>query len=176
MAKEKKKQETKTSHVDGAMPEQAAQGVFRLKNQYISDLSFECPQSPSFLGEYKNNINLDVGVQTNRIGGENSSDYEISLVIRGRNETDDKKVVYLLEMKFSGLFTLENIPDNDRDMLLGIDAPALLYPYARQIFMSTITASGFQPPLLEPINFGALYMQALQNKQQEAAAAQTSAS
>jgi len=150
---------------ESAQAQQSPQGVFRLKGQYISDLSFECPQPPATLGQYKNNLQLDVGVQTRTVDAA-AGDIEVTLNMRGHNQTDEGKTIYLLELKFSGLFTLKGLTAEQHEALLGVDAPALVYPYARQVFMSTILSSGFQPPLLEPINFAALYMQA---RQQQAA-------
>ena len=145
----------------------AAQGQFRLLSQYITDLSFECPQSPSVLGQYKNNLQLDVGVQNRMVDAEKGQ-IEVTLNMRGHNKTDDGKTIYHVELKFSGLFVLKDLPDDQRDALLGVDSPSLLYPYARGVFMNTILASGFQPPLLEPINFAALYMQARQKQAAQA--------
>lgn len=164
MAKEKQTKKTAAPKKEAqAQAEAPQQGVFRLKGQYITDLSFECPQPPSTLGQYKNNLQLDVGVQTRTVDAE-AGDIEITLNMRGHNKTDDDKTVYLVELKFSGLFMIKDLAPEQRDALLGIDAPALIYPYARQVFMSTVLASGFQPPLLEPINFAALYMQARQKQ------------
>ena len=158
-------------------------GTFRLQSQYIKDLSFECPQPPVHLGDYKNNMQLDVGVESKPLtaqkqdtgddnSGENSGGnggaqtHEVTLILRGHNTTEQDKTVYFLEMKYSGLFTLQDIPDEHVRGLLGVEAPALLYPFARQLFMSTVSSSGFQPPLLEPINFAAMYMQQHQKTQQ----------
>ena len=156
-------------------------GSFRLQNQYIKDLSFECPQPPAHLGSYKNNMQLDVGVESRpsqnpqvEQSDENTpaQTHEVTLVLRGHNKTEDDKTVYFLEMKYSGLFALDGIPDEHVHGLLGVEAPALLYPFARQLFMSTVGSSGFQPPMLEPINFAAMYMQQQQQKGQQEQQAQ----
>lgn len=167
MAKEKQNPKTTTPKAAPEVAQQKApaptQGVFRLKGQYISDLSFECPQPPATLGQYKNNLQLDVAVQTRMVDAA-AGDTEVTLNMRGHNKTDDDKTIYLVELKFSGLFTLKDLEPEQHAALLGVDAPALIYPYARQVFMSTILSSGFQPPLLEPINFAALYLQARQQQ------------
>ena len=167
MAKEKTKKAAAPKEAAAATNETKkpeGQGVFRLKAQYISDLSFECPQSPTALGQFKNNLKLDVGVQTRAVDVE-AGDFEVTLNIRGHNETEDGgKTIYLIELKFSALFTLQNLSAEQHQTLLAVDAPALIYPYARQVFMDTILSSGFQPPLLEPINFAGLYMQARQQQ------------
>lgn len=167
MAKDKKTADkaAASAATENTNTENKAQGTFRLKGQYITDLSFECPQAPALLGKYKNNLQLDVGVQNTVVDAE-TGDIEVTLNMRGHNKTEDDKTIYLIELKFTGLFTLKDLSQDQHSALLGVDAPALIYPYARQVFMSTILASGFQPPLLEPINFAALYMQA---RQQQAA-------
>ena len=167
---------TKTARTQGESAKN--QGQFHLINQYVSDLSFECPQPPVHLGDYQNNISLDVGVQSRplpnpsenpqKITGKGGETHEVTVVLRGHNKTADDKTVYLLEMKYSGLFALEGIPAEHVHGLLGVEAPALLYPFARQLFMGTVSASGFQPPMLEPINFAAVYMQQQAQKQQAA--------
>lgn len=183
MANKKKPADKKTNKTNGATgpaasatgdnttKQSASQGGFRLQSQFISDLSFECPQPPAFLGQYKNNMQMDVGVQSKPVKNpkdeSGAETYEVTLTLRGQNKTEDGTTVYLLEMKFSGVFALENIPDQHKGGLLGVEAPALLYPFARQTFMSTVAGSGFQPPLLEPINFAAIYMQQQQKAQAE---------
>ena len=47
------------------------------------------------------------------------------------------------------------------------EAPRLLFPFARQIVADAIQNLGFPPLLLDPIDFGAAYMQQLQAQQGE---------
>lgn len=173
MADKKKTNGAKAAQTNGASANsQKGQGAFKLQSQFINDLSFECPQPPAHLGQYKNNMHMDVGVQSkpaknpNAEADDKADTYEVTLTLRGHNKTDDGTTVYLLEMKYSGLFALEGIPAEHKGGLLGVEAPSLLYPFARQLFMSTVAGSGFQPPLLEPINFAAVYMQQQQKAQQ----------
>ncbi|HKX22265.1 MAG TPA: protein-export chaperone SecB, partial [Rhizorhapis sp.] len=42
------------------------------------------------------------------------------------------------------------------------EAPRLLFPFARRVLADAIRDGGFPPLLLEPIDFGALYMQQAQ--------------
>ena len=70
-------------------------------------------------------------------------------------------------MSQAGIFRLENIPENDVNMLLGVACPNILFPYAREVVSSTVTRAGFPPVLLAPINFEAMFSQA----QEEQAAA-----
>jgi preprotein translocase subunit SecB len=38
-----------------------------------------------------------------------------------------------------------------------IEAPRLLFPFARQVIAHAVTAGGFPPLLINPIDFAALY-------------------
>jgi preprotein translocase subunit SecB len=48
------------------------------------------------------------------------------------------------------------------------EAPRLLFPFARRVIADTIRDGNFPPLILEPIDFGALYL--AQQQQQEAMA------
>ena len=47
-------------------------------------------------------------------------------------------------------------------IILGTHCPATLFPYAREVISSLVGKGGFPTLLLQPINFEALYAQALQ--------------
>ena len=52
-----------------------------------------------------------------------------------------------------------------------VEAPRLLFPFARQIIAEAVTNTGFPPLLLDPIDFAAAYMAQLEAAQQAAAEA-----
>jgi preprotein translocase subunit SecB len=58
-----------------------------------------------------------------------------------------------------------------------VEAPRLIFPFARQVLASTIQAGGFPPLLLEPVDFLALYRRnlaaATEKAKQEGAPADT---
>ena len=138
--------------------------LFRLAGQFVADLSFECPKAPTMLDpQQKNNLEFTFGLDSKRIEGDM---YEVALTLKGNNQSPDKKPVYLIELRYTGVFELKNIPQEQMRPLLAVEAPALIYPFARQKFMSAIMDSGFRPPMLDPINFHALYTQAQQQQQQ----------
>lgn len=49
-----------------------------------------------------------------------------------------------------------------------IACPNILFPYAREVVSEAVTRAGFQPVILAPVNFEALYQA---QKQQQIAAA-----
>src|SRR3546814_1169453 len=76
-------------------------------------------------------------------------------------------VAFQVELAYAGLFGMRNMPADQVQPFLLAEAPRLLFPFARRILADAVRDGGFPPLLLEPIDFGALYMQ-----QAEAAQAQ----
>ena len=74
----------------------------------------------------------------------------------------DQGVHFLVDLSFAGLYGLRNFPDEALAPFLLIEAPRLLFPFARQIIADATMHTGFPPLLLEPIDFGAAYMAQLQ--------------
>jgi preprotein translocase subunit SecB len=57
------------------------------------------------------------------------------------------------------------VPDDQIHPFLFAEAPRLLFPFARRIVADAIRDGGFQPLMLDPIDFNGLYMQQLQAQQ-----------
>lgn len=82
--------------------------------------------------------------------------YEITLDITVKAEIEDK-ILYLAEIKQSGIFGIEGVTDDLLDGFLHIRCPEVIFPYARETISSLIQKAGFPPLFLSPIDFNALY-------------------
>ena len=71
-------------------------------------------------------------------------------------------VHFVVDLSYAGLFGLRNLPEEALQPFLLIEAPRLLFPFARQIIAEAVRARGFPPLLLDPIDFAAAYMAQLQ--------------
>ena len=71
-------------------------------------------------------------------------------------------------MKQAGIFTIQGAPTEQLDHLLNSFCPSILFPYAREAITSQVIRGSFPQLVLAPINFDALYMQQLAEKQQSA--------
>ena len=70
----------------------------------------------------------------------------------------DGQVAFIVDLSYAGLFGLRNIPaEHVQPFLLG-EAPRLLFPFARRVLSDAVRDGGFPPLLLEPIDFGQLYL------------------
>jgi len=79
--------------------------------------------------------------------------------------------VYLIELAYCGLVGMRNLPDEQAHAFLYAEAPRILFPFARRVVADASRDLGYQPLMLDPIDFNGLYFQRLQ-QQAEAQGAQ----
>jgi preprotein translocase subunit SecB len=132
--------------------------------QYIKDLSVESPSAPQVF-QWQDQPSVDVNFN---LGVENVSDEvkEVSMKMEVRAQSQSG-IHFLVDLTFAGLFGIRNFPEEAIPPFLLVEAPRLLFPFARQIICESIQNMGFPPLLLEPIDFGAAYMAQLQAAQQQ---------
>ena len=130
-----------------------------LISQYVKDLSFENPNAPA---AYQWQDQPQIDVQFN-IGAEKVADdvVEVSLKIEVK-ATAPEGTAFAVELLYAGLFGMRNVPDDQMQPFLLAEAPRLLFPFARRVLADAIRDGGFPPLLLDPIDFGALYLQQAQ--------------
>ena len=120
--------------------------------QYIKDMSFENPSAPGNLTA-RPQIELSVDLQARQLEREH---YEVELKLRVSAKVEDKPA-FLLELVYAGLFHLQNVPDEIRQQVLLIEAPHILFPFARRIVADMVRDGGMPPLMIEPIDFAALF-------------------
>ncbi|MDR0564735.1 MAG: protein-export chaperone SecB [Azoarcus sp.] len=142
------------------------QPVFAIEKIYVKDLSLEVPNAPQI---FLNREAPQVSVQLRTEGGpiENNV-FEVKLTITVEATISEKRTLFLVEITQAGIFRIENVPDTELELVLGIGCPNIIFPYARETISDAIARAGFQPVLLAPVNFEAIY----QSRQQQAAANQ----
>ena len=127
-----------------------------LISQYVKDLSFENPNAPAiYQKEAAPGIDVQFNIAAAQVGEEV---HEVVLKIEVRAESDGT-TAFIVDLSYAGLFGLRNIPaEHVQPFLLG-EAPRLLFPFARRVLADCVRDGGFPPLLLEPIDFGQLYLQ-----------------
>lgn len=140
--------------------------------QYIKDLSVENPNAPaSFQWQDAPQIDLQFNIAANPVNDEVS---EVELKINATANCESGQV-YVIELVYAGLVGVRNMPEDQMHMFLFAEAPRILFPFARRVVADATRDLGFQPLMVDPIDFNGLYMQRLQEKQAEEAAAAGSA-
>ncbi len=124
--------------------------------QYVKDLSVENPNAPDV---YQWTDQPKIDVQFN-IGARQINDelHEVELKMDVRAETGSG-MAFNIELLYCGLFGIRNVPEEQLHPFLYAEAPRLLFPFARAVLCDAVRDAGFQPLLLEPIDFNAMYLQ-----------------
>jgi preprotein translocase subunit SecB len=121
--------------------------------QYVKDLSFENPGAPMNLTD-RPQIDLGVDLQARRLDPER---YEVELKLRV-SAKGGEKTLFLLELAYAGLLQVTGTaPDEVIQQVMLIDAPMMLFPFARRIVADAIRDGGMPPLMIEPIDFAQLY-------------------
>ena len=100
----------------------------------------------------------------------NETGYEVALKLNVNAKSGDQPV-FVLEIDYAGLFTIENVPDDQIHPFLMIECPRMMFPFVRQIARNTTADGGFPPLNIDNIDFMQLYRGELMRRQQEASAA-----
>ena len=133
----------------------------RLQKIYVKDLSFESPKSPDiFMSNASPQTQLNLRYANRDLGQDN---FEVTLTIT--IEAKDKETtLFLVELTQAGVFMLRGYTAEQRATILGSYCPHTLYPFARETVADLVQRGGFPQLLLQPINFDALYAQALKER------------
>jgi preprotein translocase subunit SecB len=131
--------------------------------QYIKDLSFEAPGAPTIYRKLQDEtpeMSVDVSVGANPL---QDNKFETILDIKAKCQIKNE-IAFVLELEYAGVFTL-NVPDEHTQVVLLVECPRLLFPFARNIIADVSRDGGFQPVMLNPLDFGAMFKARLQEAQ-----------
>jgi preprotein translocase subunit SecB len=132
---------------------------FSVLAQYTKDLSFENPNAPRMLGPQQAapNLSVQVNVNARQLA---PTDYEVSLMLEG-GASQGSETMFKFELNYAGVFRVENFPADQIQPIVMIEAPRMLFPFARQIVADAVRGGSYPPLYLDPIDFHNLYLQRL---------------
>lgn len=137
------------------MAEETIRPQLRLRNQFLRDLSFENPQGAASLAGRKEKPGLKVDLDVDSRPLE-APLHEVSLKITAHAAWGDDPC-FLVEIDYRGVFALTGADEALTPRALLIEAPRLLFPFARRVLADAVRDGGFPPLLMEPVDFAALY-------------------
>ena len=136
-----------------------------LISQYVKDLSFENPNAPTvYQWQGQPQIDVQFNIGADRVG---EDVLEVSLKIEVK-AIAPQGTAFAVELVYAALFGMRNVPEDQVQPFMLAEAPRLIFPFARRVLADAIRDGGFPPLVLEPIDFGGLYLQ--QAEQMQAAA------
>ena len=134
-----------------------------LQKIYIKDFSFESPRAPDvFATRVTPQTQLNIRSGAKEVSG-GAHEVTLTLTVEAK---DEEKTLFLIELEQAGVFLIQGYTPDEHQMLVGSYCPGTLYPFAREAISDIVSRGGFPQLLLQPINFDALYAQAVRERQQ----------
>ena len=147
------------------------QPVFSIEKLYVKDLSLEVPNAPKiYLEREAPQINVQLRTEGNGI---DEGVFEVTLTVTVTAQLPEDKTVFLVEVAQCGIFQIRNVPQEDLEPIMMIGCANILFPYAREAVSDAVARAGFQPVILAPVNFEALFQQNRQQAAEQAGAEAT---
>jgi preprotein translocase subunit SecB len=142
----------------------AGQPQFSIQRIYLKDLSFETPQGPSaFKKKWQPKVSQDLNTKTNPV---EDGLFEVALRVT-ITVADGEDTIYIVEAEQAGLFNVSGFAEEQLPQILNTTCPGILFPYLRETLDNVVTKGSFPALLLPPINFDALFANALQQSAEE---------
>jgi preprotein translocase subunit SecB len=159
MVKKIKKSETETAKDNGRSQksgdDENTNRKILVHAQYIKDLSFESPNAPRVLMEGSNQPDVEITVN---VGATliDENQYEVTLNLSAKASSKET-ALFLVDLTYAGLVTPEGANADEINPLIMIEAPRLLFPFARAIVSDATRDGGFMPLNIQPVDFVAVY-------------------
>ena len=146
-----------------ASQEEQPQQQFSMQRIYTKDLSFESPATPDvFKKQWQPQVNVDLNTKSDKIDEQGNFEVVLTITITAKIE---EETAFLIEVQQAGIFFITGFEGEDLRRILGTAAPNILFPYARETIDTICVKGAFPPVMLAPVNFDALYQQALAQAQ-----------
>lgn len=143
---------------------------FSLQRIYLKDLSFEAPMgAEAFKKQWKPKVSQDLRTQVKKLDDQHF-DVVMHLTITVKDGDD---TMYLVEVQQAGIFLIKGLEGQQLAAVLNTHCPQIIFPYVRETVDSVINKGTFPSLMLPPINFEAVYQQALAKGREQQAANET---
>ena len=98
---------------------------FAIQRIYVKDVSFETPNAPEvFKLQWDPKVHIDLRTENLKL---EDNVYEVMLTITVTVKVKHEKVAFIAEVKQSGIFSIDQFPEDQMGPLLGIFCPNILF-------------------------------------------------
>jgi preprotein translocase subunit SecB len=96
----------------------------------------------------------------------------VVLSLSANAKTEDK-VLFLTELTYAAIVSAPGASRDDLNPLIMIEAPRLMFPFARAIISDMTRDGGFMPLSIQPIDFVAVYQSNIERQKEALASSET---
>lgn len=145
------------------------QPQFAVQKIYLKDASLESPLGAAvFTKQWNPKFNVDLNTKSDKL---QEDTYEVVLTVTLTAKLEEEAAL-LIEVQQAGIFLVKGVEGEQLRQTLAIAAPNILFPYLREAVDALALKGGFPAVSLQPVNFEALYVQAVKQAQEKAGAAE----
>ncbi|MCK0141347.1 protein-export chaperone SecB [Aliiroseovarius sp. F20344] len=132
--------------------------------QFIRDMSFEnILAQKGVQGEVQPDISVEVALDAKTRPVDHQYEVITKYTIGSKNKANGEQL-FLMELEYSGIFHVENVPEEQIHPFLMIECPRMLFPFVRRIVSDVTRDGGFPPLNLDTVDFLALYRQEIERR------------
>jgi len=135
---------------------------------YLKDSSYETPMGvKAFQQTWKPKFNQQLQTSGNKIDDQH---HEVILTVTLTAILDvasKEETAFIVEVQQAGIFQITAPNPAIEKQVMATACPNILLPYAREAIDNLVVKGGFPPIAMPPINFDALYQQALLQQTQQ---------
>ena len=131
---------------------------------FVRDLSFEnvgAIEGTAVEGPPK--INVQVNLDGQNIGEDR---YQVNMKLNAK-AANGGTTRFLVELDYSGVFSMDNVPEAHVHPMMFIECPRLMLPFARRVIADVTRDGGYPPLMLDNVDFATLYRQKLEQLRSE---------
>jgi preprotein translocase subunit SecB len=141
-----------------------AQPKMQVLGQFIRDMSFEnILAQKGIQGEVQPDISVEVALDAKKRPTDHQFEVITKYTIGSKNKGNGEQL-FLMELEYSGIFHVENVPEEQLHPFLMIECPRMLFPFVRRIVSDVTRDGGFPPLNLDTVDFLALYRQEIERR------------
>lgn len=153
-----------TENGNGAAAQVPTPPKMNVLAQFVRDMSFEnILAQKGASGEVQPDVQVQVNLDAKKRSTENQYEVILKLKVDSKAKGGEERL-FILELEYSGVFHIENVPEEQLHPFLLIECPRMVFPFVRRIVSDVTRDGGFPPLNLENIDFLALYRAELQRR------------
>lgn len=152
---------------EGAQDGEQEAGI-ALQKIYVKDISFESPNAPEIFSKpWAPEYNMDLHTKNAKLA---DNIYEVVVAVT-LTCTLEGMTAYIVEVQQAGIFAVQGLTGPQLAHVVNAYCPNTLFPYLREAIDTVVVKGSFPAAMLAPVNFDAIFAQAVMQKQQQAKAA-----